>query len=105
MKDGLTLNDCLLLVKKSWYSPRLQKLRLLLTILAEEGELYQYEIYKELGWSYRTILRLFDLLNEIHFAKIIRTEPSSKGGKDKNVWGITQKGSQFLDYLNKGELK
>jgi len=70
------------------YSPRLEKLRKTLEVLAYNKEVYQRDLAEKVGCSYRTIVRQLKLLHDLGLARIIRTEPS-KRGKDRNVWEIT----------------
>ena len=53
---------------------------------------------KETNLSYRTILRTLKPLENEGLVKQIRTEPSTKGGKEKKIYSLTFKGT--LTYLN-----
>jgi CTP-dependent riboflavin kinase len=49
----------------------------------------QYQLYKELGVSYRQTIRILHQLEATHYIERDHTEPSSKGGKDKIFWRRT----------------
>ena len=57
-----------------------------------KGELYQNRMNKITGSSYRNILRQLQLLEKAGLIRIARKEPSSKRGKEKNVWKLTFSG-------------
>lgn len=65
--------------------------------IAKNGEIYQYDLPKLIGKSYRQILRHLEQLEDIDFIRVIRFEPSTKKGKDKKVYGLTLNG--LLAYL------
>jgi predicted transcriptional regulator len=71
----------------------------LLKLMVNEVE--QYSLPKVTHNSYRTILRSLKHLGQMGFCFIIRREPCSKGGKDKNIWLITEKGRMLLKLLEK----
>lgn len=81
------------------FSSRHRKMVLLLKILENEKEMPQYQLPKHLDCGYRIVLRLVHLLEDYGFTEIVRTAPSSKGGKEQNIWSLTEKGSQFLHVL------
>jgi DNA-binding PadR family transcriptional regulator len=60
--------------------------------LAVHKEIGQYEMPKETGLSYRTILRNLRPMEKRNEIKLIRTMPSEKGGKEKKIYAITFKG-------------
>jgi DNA-binding PadR family transcriptional regulator len=66
--------------------------------LIKNPELGQYKMPKETKLSYRTILRTLKPLENEGLIKQIRTEPSTKGGKEKKIYSLTFKGT--LTYLN-----
>jgi len=55
-------------------------------------EVYQYNLNKKVGVSYRTVLRTLHSLEKSGQLKIVRKEESEKQGKERNVWGITLQG-------------
>ena len=61
-------------------------------------ELKQYKMPKETGLSYRTVLRTLKPLESQGFIKLVRAEPSKKGGKESKIYSLTLKGS--LTYLS-----
>jgi DNA-binding PadR family transcriptional regulator len=66
--------------------------------LIKNHELGQYQMPKETKLSYRTILRTLKPLENEGLITQIRTEPSTKGGKEKKIYSLTFKG--ILTYLN-----
>jgi len=56
--------------------------------LAVHKEIGQYEMPKETGLSYRTILRNLRPMEKRNEIKLIRTMPSEKGGKEKKIYAI-----------------
>ena len=65
----------------------------ILKILAHNKEFEQYKLDKTLEISYRTILRKLETMEKnFGIIKLVRTEPSTKGGKDKKIYSITLKG-------------
>jgi DNA-binding PadR family transcriptional regulator len=63
----------------------------------EEKE--QYKMKNETNLSYPSILRALHKMKKIDLISITKTEPSLKGGKDKNFWKTTEKGKQLLKLL------
>lgn len=55
-------------------------------------DLQQYGLNEKVEISYRTLLRTLHDMEGRGVLKIVRTEPSLKRGKDRNVWAITLKG-------------
>ena len=70
----------------------------IINALIKNPELGQYKMPKETNLSYRTILRTLKPLENEGIIKQIRTEPSTKGGKEKKIYSLTFKGT--LAYLN-----
>lgn len=99
-ETSLNIEDIIPLLKAMMYSPRWQNLRLMLSFINKSGEVYQYTLPKFLRCSYRNVLRLLHFLEKFGFAEIVRTEPSSKHGKDKNIWRLTEKGTALLQLLS-----
>jgi DNA-binding PadR family transcriptional regulator len=66
----------------------------ILAVLAASKEMEQYQLPKETGLSYRTILRTLKPLESKDRLQIrlLRTEPSEKGGKEKKIYAITLAG-------------
>ena len=64
----------------------------IIRVLANSKEFEQYRLGKETGLSYRTILRTLKPLERLGFIKLVRTEPSEKGGKEKKIYVLTFKG-------------
>lgn len=65
--------------------------------IAVSEKAYQSELRKKLGKkeiSYRSLLRHLESLKKIDCIEIDHLEPSSKKGKDKNVWRVT-----FIGFL------
>ncbi len=62
------------------------------------AELEQYKMPGETGLSYRTILRTLKPLESQGFIKLVRVEPSEKGGKEKKIYALTLKG--VFTFLN-----
>jgi CTP-dependent riboflavin kinase len=50
----------------------------------------QYQLYKELGVSYRQTIRILHQLEALHFIERDHTEPSAKNGIDKIFWKRVQ---------------
>jgi hypothetical protein len=73
------------------------KLRII-NALVKNTELEQYKMPEETTLSYRTILRTLKPMENEDTIKVIRTEMSKKGGKEKKIYVIQLKG--FLTYLN-----
>jgi DNA-binding PadR family transcriptional regulator len=64
----------------------------ILFVLAEHSEFEQYKLPKETGISYRTILRSLKLMEKADWIRLVRTEASEKGGKERNIFSITLAG-------------
>lgn len=64
----------------------------ILGVLAEHKECEQYRLPKETNLSYRTILRLLKSLELMKWIRLIRTEASAKGGKEKKIYALTLRG-------------
>lgn len=71
------------------YSKGFKTDRLILGLLAKEGEAAQYDMPTLLGISYRTVLRHLKLLETRELVEVLRTERSKKKGKDRKIYGIT----------------
>ena len=58
---------------------------------------------KETGVSYRTVLRTLKPLESQGFIKLVRIEPSKKGGKESKIYSLTLKGSlkQTMDFITR----
>ena len=69
----------------------------IINALIKNPELGQYKMPTETNLSYRTILRTLKPLENQGTIKQIRTEPSTKGGKEKKIYNLTLKGT--LTYL------
>lgn len=83
------------------YSRRFKTGLKILWEIALSEKVCQYDLPKKVGDSYRTILRHLKTLKELRFIELDSTEPSSKGGKEKNIWRITFPG--LLRLLMEGE--
>lgn len=70
----------------------------ILLYLAIKGETDQYDLHKELKYSYRQSLRDVKSLKNADYIKVTDTTSSSTQGVDKNVLGITLTGLIFLFY-------
>jgi len=66
----------------------------ILQLLTEQNELAQYDMAKQLGTSYRTILRRTRELERINppLIRFVREEPSEKGGKNRKIYALTLNG-------------
>jgi len=69
----------------------------ILTFLAQVPEYPQYDLPKGLEKigitkSYRTIFRHINKLEEMGLVRLVRTEPSAKGGKERKIYSITRGG-------------
>lgn len=71
---------------------QIRRINKFLLDIAKQGEVYQTDLVEITKLSYRQILRQLELLNNADLIHLKRTEPSSKRGKEKNVWEITFKG-------------
>jgi DNA-binding PadR family transcriptional regulator len=63
--------------------------------LAVTKEIEQYKLPKITKLSYRTILRTLKPLEEQNLIKLVRTEPSKKGGKEKKIYTLALDGLIF----------
>jgi DNA-binding PadR family transcriptional regulator len=61
----------------------------ILSVLAEHREFEQYKLPKETGFSYRTILRFLKPMEIAGWIRLVRTEASEKGGKEKKIYALT----------------
>lgn len=77
---------------KPVYSPRYIKIHTLLLTIAENGQVYQSRLASATGTSYRNLIRQLQHLEKAGLIKIVRKEPSSKRGKERNVWELTFRG-------------
>ena len=68
----------------SMYSSRLEKLWKTLEVLVYNVEVFQGDLPKKVGCSYRTLIRQLQLLRNLGLARIVRTEPA-KRGRARNV--------------------
>ena len=75
---------------KTTISPELR----ILAVLAASKEMEQYKLPKETGLSYRTVLRTLKTLESepVTQIRLLRTEPSEKGGKERKIYTITLPG-------------
>ena len=64
----------------------------ILSVLAKNREFEQYKLPKATGLSYRTILRKLGPMEKNGVIKLVRKEPSEKGGKEKKIYAITFRG-------------
>ena len=69
----------------------------ILTLLAQVPEYPQYDLPKGLEKvgirkSYRTIFRHMNTLEKMGLVRLVRTEPSAKGGKERKIYSITRGG-------------
>jgi len=64
----------------------------ILKFLAKNKNVSQYDLPQKIGCSYRTLLRHLKELKREGLAHIVKTEVSSKGGLEKNIWEITVQG-------------
>jgi hypothetical protein len=70
----------------------------ILEALMFNTELEQYHMPKKTKLSYRTILRILCPMKKVEYIRLVRTEPSKKGGKEKKIYAITLIG--LLRYLS-----
>lgn len=63
-----------------------------LGLMAFAKEVYQYDITKTISPSPRTVIRTLQELKKNELITLVRTEPSMKQGREKNVWSITTRG-------------
>lgn len=64
-------------------------------------EVHQYRLAEKVGISYRTVIRTLHELRKLEWLNLVRTEPSEKQGKDRNVWSSTLRGLLNLLYIDK----
>lgn len=66
----------------------------IMELLAEKLELSQYSMAKQLGISYRTVMRRTKELenNTPPLIKFVREEPSIRGGKERRIYALTLNG-------------
>ena len=64
----------------------------ILRVLAHHREFEQYNLPKETNISYRTILRFLKPMEKADLIRLVRTEPSEKGGKDRKIYETTFSG-------------
>jgi predicted ArsR family transcriptional regulator len=74
------------------YRSSLETNILILATLLENKEYPQYDLPEAIKKDYRTVLRHLRVLEHSRLIKVVRTERSQKGGKDKNIYGLTQWG-------------
>ena len=73
------------------YKPRKQTLDKLLSLLAQNKELYQAELAEKLGISYRNVIRNLQFSEKTKLIES-RFERSQKQGPGRKVWTLTLKG-------------
>lgn len=73
-------------------SKYIERINDFLGIIARNGEVYQSNLATLSKLSYRQVLRIIRFLEESKLIRLKRTEPSSKKGKEKNVWELTFSG-------------
>jgi DNA-binding PadR family transcriptional regulator len=86
------------------YAKRNKLLGQILNHIAKKGEAYQSEMDSDLGVTYRTLIRQLHFLKRLGLIRVVRTEPSSKKGKEKNIYGLTVKGLYTLLASNLGQI-
>lgn len=64
----------------------------ILAIIAEREEYAQYDLRSVTKKDYRTVLRHVKHLRQRNLIHLARTEPASKGGKDRNIYALTFQG-------------
>lgn len=64
----------------------------ILGLLADRTEYAQADMEEAIGKDYRTIMRHLYPLETMNLIKVARHEPSSRRGKDKNIYKITSRG-------------
>lgn len=73
----------------------------ILTLLLEHTEYAQFQMEEKTGLSYKTIIDYLKKLEKTKMIKLSRTEPSTKGGKEKKFWSITSQGlTKILTDIN-----
>lgn len=68
----------------------------ILKVIAAYPEFKQSDLEAETKISYPTIIKTLRILEKNDFIKLVRTEPSSKGGKEKKIYKITYKGLVYV---------
>lgn len=74
----------------------------ILATLAEHTEYAQYGLPSVIGKDYRTVLRHVHHLRRRNLIYLVRTEPASKGGKDRNIYALTFPG--LIAFLKRPQL-
>jgi len=64
----------------------------ILAIIAQHKEYAQYDLCSAIKKDYRTVLRHVKHLKRRNLIHLRRSEPASKGGKDRNIYGLTFQG-------------
>ena len=64
----------------------------ILRVLAENKQYAQYDLPKAISKDYRTVLRHLKTLEYNHLIRLQKTEPASKGGKDRKIYALTTEG-------------
>ena len=64
----------------------------ILALLVDRAEYAQADMEEAIGKDYRTILRHLYPMETMNLIKVARHEPSSRRGKDKNIYKITSRG-------------
>jgi len=83
------------------YRPSFETDREIIKVLALEKEFAQYDLPKRIGKNYRTVLRHLKDLKKDGLIKLSRTEESAKGGKERNIFTLTEYGLLYaLGYSN-----
>jgi len=70
----------------------------IIDLLATHQDFPQYQMEKATNLTYKTIIENLKLLEQKKYVKVIRTEPSKKGGKEKKFFSITLEGLIFFLY-------
>jgi predicted transcriptional regulator len=73
----------------------------ILAALAEHKEFEQYRLPKETGISYRTVLRFLRPMEQWGWVRLVRTEASTKGGKEKKVYALAPRGLAIALMISK----
>jgi DNA-binding PadR family transcriptional regulator len=74
------------------YKPSFETDRKIMKVLALEKEFAQYDMPKRISKNYRTVLRHVTDLKKNGLIRLSRTEESKKGGKDRNIYTLTEHG-------------
>jgi len=83
------------------YQASLKTQQRILALFAENKEYAQYDMNKAVNKDYHTVLRHLRRMEKAALIKLSRTEASTKGGKEKNIWKLTTKGLQALLFRNR----